>query len=93
MSVTITELIWNAGNIAHISRHNVIREEVEEVVANAHHFSSTYDGRLRVIGRTKAGRALTVILAPRTETSYYIVTARPPAKKERHYLKGGEQAA
>lgn len=52
----------------------------------------TYQGRLLVIGPNAAGNLLTAVLAPEGEDVYYVVTARPAAKKERRLyreLKGG----
>jgi uncharacterized DUF497 family protein len=80
----VRRLIWDSWNIAHIARHNVIPDEVEEVCHGQPMTSQTYKGRLRVVGPTHSRRMLTVILAP-TEKSgvYYPVTARPADRKER----------
>jgi uncharacterized DUF497 family protein len=81
---SICHLIWDTWNVAHIARHNVIPEEVEEVCHGRAFFSeNTYKGRLRVIGPNAAGRVLTVILAPEGEGMYYPVTARTASRKER----------
>ena len=69
--------------MAHIARHRVIWQEVEEACFIAPMFSQTYMGRLRVIGPTHTGRMLTVILDPEGEGVYYPVTARPGSRKER----------
>ena len=45
--------------------------------------SETYNGRIRAIGPTEAGRMLAVILAPQGGDLYYTVTARPASRKER----------
>jgi uncharacterized protein len=77
-------LLWDAWNIAHIARHDVIPEEVEEVCHGQPVTSQTYKGRLRVVGPTRSRRMLTVILAPTEEPGvYYPVTARPADRKER----------
>ena len=82
--LTIRRLIWDAWNVAHIARHHVIPEEVEEVCHGQPITSQTYKGRLRVVGPTRRNRMLTVILAPTdNEGVYYPVTARPADRKER----------
>jgi uncharacterized DUF497 family protein len=80
----VRRLIWDTWNIAHIARHDVIPEEVEEVCHGQPVTSQTYKGRLRVVGPTRSYRMLTVILAPTEEPGvYYPVTARPADRKER----------
>jgi len=71
--------------MSHISRSTTSPPEAVEEVCQALPLASTsYGGRLRLIGVTKAGRILTVILAPRQRSgSYYPVTARPASKGER----------
>lgn len=41
-----------------------------------------YKGRVMVIGPTKAGRMLAVVLESEGEEAYYPVTARPASRKE-----------
>ena len=82
--LSVRRLIWDAWNVAHIARHDVIPEEVEEVCHDQPVTSETYKGRLRVVGLTQSGRILTVILAPTPEAGvYYPITARPADRKER----------
>jgi uncharacterized DUF497 family protein len=82
--LSVRRLIWDAWNVAHIARHDVIPEEVEEVCHDEPMTSETYKGRLRVVGLTQSGRILTVILAPTPDAGvYYPVTARPADRKER----------
>jgi uncharacterized DUF497 family protein len=82
--LSVHRLIWDAWNVAHIARHHVTPDEVEEVCHDEPETHATYNGRLRVVGLTQSGRILTVILAP-TDTAgvYYPVTARPADRKER----------
>lgn len=80
----IRRLIWDDWNVAHIARHEVVPEEVEEVCHAKPVTSESYKGRLRVVGPTQRARMLTVILAPQgDEGIYYPVTARPADRKER----------
>jgi len=89
----IHRLRWDDWNIAHIARHQVTQDEVEEACRGEPVFSQTYKERIRVIGPTSSGRVLTVILDPEGEDIYYPVTARPASRRERRryrQLKGGE---
>ncbi len=81
---SVRRLIWDAWNVAHIARHRVIPEEVEEVCHGQPITSETYKGRIRVVGLTRSGQILTVILAPTPDAGvYYPITARPADRKER----------
>jgi uncharacterized DUF497 family protein len=86
----VARLIWDAWNEAHIARHQVVFEEVEEVCHGRPIVSQTYGGRLRVVGPTAGHRILTVILAPQGEDIHYGVTARPADRKERHLYREQE---
>lgn len=83
----IKQLIWDDWNIEHIKKHKVSIEEVEEACHSGKKPLKTYKGRLVILGKTKKGRLLTVVLAPIEEGKYYIVTARDISKKERRLLK------
>jgi uncharacterized DUF497 family protein len=57
---------------------------VEEVCHGQPITSETYKGRIRVVGLTRSGQILTVILAPTPDAGvYYPITARPADRKER----------
>ncbi len=81
--VSITRLVWDAWNIAHIARHEVTPDEVEEVCHDDPLASATDSGRIRLIGPNLDGKILTVILDPEEEGVYYVVTARSASRKER----------
>lgn len=92
--IVIRRLIWDDWNVDHIARHGVTPEDVEEVCQGSYLVRQTYGGRLMVIGPNAAGNLLSAILAPEGEGAYYVVTARPSAKKERRIYretKGGER--
>lgn len=92
--IYVRRLVWDAWNVAHIARHEVSPEEVDELCQRDPIVDQTYGGRLRLVGRTRAGRMLTVILAPEDDAgAFYTVTARPASRKERRKYrerKGGE---
>jgi uncharacterized DUF497 family protein len=76
-------LRWDEWNEEHIARHGVEPHEVEEVARKTFHFTKARGGRYRVIGQTDGGRFLTVVVAPRRDGTYYVVTARDADEIER----------
>ena len=90
----VRRLIWDAWNVAHIARHEVTPDEVEEVCHSDAVADQGYKGRIRLVGPTATGRMLAVILAPEGRGVYYTVTARPASRKEHHKHQeeqGGER--
>lgn len=82
--IQIRKLVWTDGNIDHIARHNVTKEEVEEVCHGNYVIGEANHGRLMIIGSTQRGRALAVILDREEEEQiWYPVTARSADRKER----------
>lgn len=79
----IYELIVEPGREEHIARHHVSVAEVEEVVFGTPFIRKTRQGRYAIIGRTQAGRYLTVFVAPREKGVYGLVTARDADDAER----------
>jgi len=92
--IKVLKLIWDAWNIVHIARHNVVPEEVEQVCHKDPVVQKGKKGRLLVFGPTDKGRMLAVILDKDEEKGvYYPVTAYKASKKLINiYLeqKGGE---
>ncbi len=85
--IIITRLIWDDWNVNHIALHGVTQIDVEEVCRGNFLTRQTYHGRLMVIGPNASGNLLSVILAPEGNGQYYVVTARPAAKKERRIYR------
>ena len=81
--ITSDALAWNSWNIEHISRHDVTRNEVEEVCEGRFIFRESYGGRFVVIGLTLDRRALAVVIEPDNDGMYYVVTARSASRRER----------
>ena len=80
----IWRLRWTPLARIYIGRHEVVADEVEEVCAASPVYSATYGGRMRLIGATRAGRMLTVILEPLDGQEFWFpVTARTASRKER----------
>ena len=90
--IRIERLFWSNENIEHIAHHEVVPSEVEEVMQEDYAMRDTYGGRYLVTGPTKTGRMLSIVLHPRAEGVFYVVTARVATRKERtayHQEKGG----
>jgi len=88
-------LIWDTWNVAHIARHEVTPEEVNEVCHGEFVAEEGYKGRIRFVGPTSAGWMLAVVLEPQGEDIYYPITARPASRKERRRYEeqyGGENS-
>lgn len=81
------QLRWDLRNVAHIARHGVNRNEVEEVLQGDFIAQVSYHGRRLLIGSTAAGRTLAVVLEDETDDISYVVTARPAKRKERRMLR------
>lgn len=95
--IHINELLWDEWNVAHIARHGVTSQEVEEVCRAGGMALQGGKGRLVFIGLTNDGRMLAVILGAEPQAGegvYYPVTARPAARKERQlyrkFVQGGK---
>jgi uncharacterized DUF497 family protein len=80
----ILHLLWDDWNTAHIARHDVTPEEVEQLSQGPYIDGEANKGRIILIGPTAAGRMLAAILDPEPEPGvYYPVSARPASRKER----------
>ncbi|MBI2303641.1 MAG: BrnT family toxin [Chloroflexi bacterium] len=93
--LVIHRLIWDPCNVAHIARHGVTPEEVEEVCHGEPVVQVGKKGRSLVFGPTLSGRILTVVLDAESSPGgvYYPVTARPSSRRERAIYaneRGGE---
>ena len=91
--VFIKKLVWDKWNEDHIARHHVTRKEVKQVFQSDHVVKDAKKGRLLIIGKTKSGKILAVVIDPEPDEGvYYPVTARPADKNERQRFikeKGG----
>ncbi len=72
-------LIWDELIIDHIKKHNIKVEEVEEAYLNRKIESESYLNRKKILGITKKGRLITIIISQ----SLCVVTARDMSRKER----------
>jgi uncharacterized DUF497 family protein len=84
--LVLISLRWTAWNVAHIARknHEATPEEVEEVVFDTRSIARTaHTGRTMIIGQTKAGRLLAVVIDPDGDGVWFCVTAHPPSAGDR----------
>lgn len=85
--VRIKKLVWDEWNIAHIARHDVIPDEVEQVCHGEYVVQLGKKGRSLIFGSTKSLRIITIVIDPLGNGAYYPVTARPASQKERLIYK------
>ncbi len=87
----ITEILWTESDVAHLARHGVTREEVEEVLAAAPVWRrgrihpQTKRKSVYALGQTEAGRYLFIVLSPRELGRARCVTAMDMDERARRY--------
>lgn len=62
--IKVKGLIWDEWNKEHIAIHKVSVEEVEEVCHGDYDAVESYRKRILVVGKTKKGRVLALVLSP-----------------------------
>jgi uncharacterized DUF497 family protein len=87
--VRIDRVLWSSRSVAHIARHEITPEEVEDVLFNPPLDArrGKHEGTYLVFGRTRNGRRLVVVIAPRPRNSWYVVTARDVDRAERRRMR------
>ena len=85
----VGQLLWDDWNSEHISTHSVARHEVEEAVAGDTVARATYKNRFLVLGPTRTGRMLAVVIGavPSQPGAYYTFSAPPASRAERRYYQ------
>ena len=84
--VIIDVLIIEEDRPAHIAKHNIIIDEVLEVLIDDYVYFSGRENRWLVIGKTAKKVLLTIVLGERRqENTYGLITARPASRKERSF--------
>jgi uncharacterized DUF497 family protein len=76
-------------SIAHIARHGITPDEVDDVLFSPplQARRGEREGTYLVLGRSRAGRRLLVVIAARPRNSWYVVTARDVDRAERRRMK------
>ncbi|HIE12829.1 MAG TPA: BrnT family toxin [Desulfotomaculum sp.] len=79
---------WDRNNLWKPFKHGIRPEEVEEVFHNRPiRFLNTRSGRRIVLGRSDAGRYLTIVFEYKPGGIVRPITARPMKPAERKYFK------
>jgi uncharacterized protein len=73
---------WDEANTQHISRHQVEAAEVEEAFASRHLLLRSWEGRMVLLGRSAAGRYLSIAFVIR-DGVVRVITARNMSDAER----------
>jgi uncharacterized protein len=80
--VYFDDLIWDDWNEDHIARHRVGSTEAIEAVDEAAFMTRGRGETYQLVGQTRAGRYLYVVLARRIGHVYYVVSARDATRGE-----------
>lgn len=89
----ISEIIWTEADVAHLARHGVTPDEVEEVLATGpvwrrgRKHPETGRESLYALGQTDVGRYLFIVLSPRGKGRARCVTAREMDEKAGRYYE------
>src|ERR687896_407982 len=96
--VIVETLIIEEDRPTHIAKHNIIIDEVLEVLTDDYVYFSGRENRWLIIGKTAKNVFLTIVLGERPqENTYGLITARSASRKERSFYieyatqKGGEE--
>ena len=96
--VIVETLIIEDDRPSHIAKHNIIIDEVLEVLTGDYVYFSGRENRWLVIGKTAKKVLLTIVLGERLqENTYGLITARAARRKERSFYieyitqRGGEE--
>jgi hypothetical protein len=79
----IEVLVWDPRNVAHIARHWIEKEEVDEVVERFHQIRKVWKGRYAIRGQTYTGRYLMIFVDYLGDGRAYVVTAREMTEEEK----------
>lgn len=82
-------MLWSSRSVAHIARHELTPEEVDDVLFNPPLDArrGKREGTYLVFGRSRSGLRLLVVIAPRPRNTWYVVTARDVDKAERRRMR------
>ena len=75
---------WDPRHVAHIARHNILPEDVDEVLEDEHcRLLRGRDERYLLYGRTEAGRMIIVVIAGDVGRIGIPITSRDVTDAER----------
>ncbi len=84
---------WDDGNLHEIGKHRVTPAEVEEALADPHQqsrgaYTVDTEERAAVLGATRAGRVLLVVITLRDGAIRVVTAYRARPRLRREYLEG-----
>jgi uncharacterized DUF497 family protein len=91
--VRVSEIAWTEADVAHIARHGITPEEVEEVLAarpvwrRGRTHPQTGRASVYALGQTEAGRYLFIVLSPLGRGRARCVTAMDMDEKAKRYYE------
>jgi hypothetical protein len=56
----IERLEWDEWNLEHIKKHDVTKDEIDEIIQSDYAQKESYKNRVLVTGTTRSGRVLSV---------------------------------
>ena len=84
--VIVDTLIIEEDRPGHIAKHNIIIDEVLEVLTGDYVYIAGRENRWLIIGKTAKKIFLTIVVGERSEKNTYgLITARPARRKERSF--------
>src|ERR671916_923033 len=96
--VIVDTLIIEEDRPTHIAKHNIIIDEVLEVLTGDYVYIAGRENRWLIIGKTAKKVFLTIVIGERPEENTYgLITARAARRKERSFYieyltqRGGEE--
>lgn len=89
MEINEEDLIWTEDRIEHIiSKHNIRPEEIMQTLYDDYYLQRTRDNSYQLIGKTSGGRYLFVVLAPKGNGKYKVITSRDATQNEKRKYRG-----
>jgi hypothetical protein len=82
-----SDICWTDASEAHVARHGVLPEEVDQATQRPFHTVPGRSGTTLVLGQTHAGRHLLIVLTDAADARWYIVTARDMTNAERRLYR------
>ena len=88
----IERLDWDDWNWEHVTKHGVTHDEVRESLTGETVARETYKDRFLVVGPTRSGRMLAVVIGPvpGQQGAFYTFSARPASRTERRYYRNAK---
>jgi uncharacterized protein len=83
----VLEFQWTDDSEAHIARHGIAPEEVEQTTERPFYTMPGRDGTTLLLGQAHSGRYLLVVLSGSGDGHWPVVTARAMTEAERRVFK------